>query len=72
MIEFLKNKKIQASFHYTPLHSSEYGLKSGVFRGEDKNTTSESGKLLRLPLFYSITDNEIDLVTESIKDFYES
>ena len=70
LMEYLKNEQIQTSFHYTPLHSSEYGKKKGVFRGDNKNTTTESERLLRLPLYHSILDNEISNVVECINKFY--
>lgn len=70
LMEYLKKEKILTSFHYTPLHSSEYGKTKGIFRGNNKNTTTESERLLRLPLYYSITDNEIKYVVECISGFF--
>ena len=52
LIDFLKKNDISAVFHYIPLHSAEAGLKFGRFNGEDKYTTKESERLLRLPLYY--------------------
>jgi len=70
LIKYLKRNKILAPFHYIPLHSSENGLKEGRFDGKDQYTTSESNKLIRLPLFYKISDTEIDWVVKVVKDFF--
>ncbi len=51
LIEYLKQKDIWTVFHYVPLHSAPAGLKFGRFHGEDRYTTSESERLLRLPMF---------------------
>ena len=67
---FLKENGIQSVFHYVPLHTSEAGLKFGEFRGEDRYTTADSARLLRLPMYYGLTDEEIDTVTEAVKEFY--
>ena len=70
LIEFLKSKDIQAVFHYIPLHSSKAGQKVGHFFGEDRYTTKESERLLRLPLHLTLKDDELSHVIESIKEFY--
>ena len=71
LIIHLKEKGIQAVFHYVPLHSSPAGQKFGYFHGADEYTTKESERLLRLPLFYNITDDEISSVINAIKEFYQ-
>ena len=70
LIDHLKNDGIQAVFHYIPLHSSKAGLIHGRFHGEDRYTTIESSRLLRLPLFYDLNDEEVDKVINSIHHFY--
>ena len=70
LIDHLKNDGIQAVFHYIPLHSSKAGLIHGRFHGEDRYTTKESSRLLRLPLFYDLNDEEVDKVINSIHNFY--
>ena len=54
LIAYLKEAEIMAVFHYIPLHSSPAGEAFGVFAGEDRYTTKESERLLRLPLFYNL------------------
>lgn len=72
LIEALKRQNCFAMFHYVPLHSSKAGLIYGEFVGEDKYTTIESERLLRLPMYYSLTPYNIDIVIEIIRDFFGS
>lgn len=69
---FLKEKEILPASHYVPLHSAPAGIKFGRFHGEDKYTTKESERLLRLPLFYTLTADETEYVAEQVKEFYKS
>lgn len=71
LIQYLKEQGIQSVFHYIPLHSAPAGVKYGEFRGEDKYTTSESERLMRLPLYYGLKNDEIDFVIEKVKEFYK-
>ena len=70
LIEHLASKDVSAAFHYVPLHSSTAGKKFGSFSGEDHHTTRESERLVRLPLYYGIKDNELDTVISAIIDFF--
>ena len=70
LIDFLKRNGIYAVFHYIPLHSAEAGLKYGRFHGEDKYTTKESERLVRLPLYYDLKEEEVKLVIDKVKEFY--
>ena len=70
LIDFLKQKDILSVFHYVPLHSAPAGLKFGRFHGEDKYTTKESERLLRLPMYYKLTEDEVTYITEQVKAFY--
>lgn len=71
LMSYLKENGIAAVFHYVPLHSSEAGMKYGEFVGQDKNTTTESERLLRLPLFYDLTKDEQSKVIETVIKFYK-
>ncbi|MCZ2393676.1 MAG: aminotransferase class I/II-fold pyridoxal phosphate-dependent enzyme [Chitinophagales bacterium] len=71
LIAFLRKNEIGSAFHYTPLHTSEFGKKMGVFRGEDKYTTTESSRLLRLPQYYLLKREEQEKVVEKIFEFYK-
>ena len=57
-IKYLKDKGIVAVFHYVPLHSAPAGRKFGRFHGEDRYTTSEGDRLVRLPLYYGLTPED--------------
>ncbi|BEO92654.1 dTDP-4-amino-4,6-dideoxygalactose transaminase [Fusobacterium nucleatum] len=71
LVNFLKENEINAVFHYIPLHSAEAGLKFGRFNGEERYTTKESERLLRLPLYYGLKEEDIKFVVSKIKEFYE-
>lgn len=66
----MKAKKILAVFHYVPLHSAPAGLKFGRFHGEDCFTTSESERLVRLPLWYGMTNDVRQRVVDGVKTFF--
>ena len=70
LIDFLKDKDIGAVFHYVPLHSAPAGEKYGIFAGRDIYTTKESERLLRLPMYYSLTETEVEHVCKNIFEFY--
>jgi dTDP-4-amino-4,6-dideoxygalactose transaminase len=70
LVKLLLENNIEAKFHYTPLHSSKFGKLNGRFAGEDRHTTKESQRLLRLPLFYAMQNAELDFVTATVKQFY--
>ncbi len=70
LIAFLKEAGVQAVFHYVPLHTSPEGERAGRFAGEDRYTTRESERLLRLPMYYGLKKEEILYVADKIKEFY--
>ena len=70
LIRYLKERDILAVFHYIPLHSAPAGLKFGRFDGEDRYTTKESERLVRLPLYYGLTDQDRNRVIEAVLAFY--
>lgn len=70
--KFLKEREIYASFHYQPLHSAKAGKRFGRFVGEDVNTTRESHRILRMPMFYGLKEEEIVQVCNAIHDFYNN
>ena len=70
LIAFMKENDILTVFHYVPLHSAPAGLKFGRFHGEDIYTTKESERLLRLPMFYQLTREQVELIAGKVKEFY--
>lgn len=69
LMSYLKENGIQTTFHYLPLHSSDY------YRDKhDGRVLSNCDRfgdcLVRLPLFYELTDKEVDYIIESIVSFH--
>ncbi len=71
LISYLKENGIMAVFHYIPLHTAPAGKKYGEFRGEDRYTTIESERLVRLPLYYGLSEQDQSKVIEGVKKFYK-
>ena len=70
LIRYLRDNGITAVFHYIPLHSAPAGRRYGRFHGEDKFTTRESERLLRLPMYYELTEEEVCTVADKVLQFW--
>lgn len=70
LISFMKARGISTVFHYVPLHTAPAGKKYGEFVGEDRFTTKESERLVRLPLFYGMKEVDAERVISSVLEFY--
>lgn len=68
-ISYLKEHNISAVFHYVPLHSSPAGKSFSRFHGDDRFTTAESERLVRLPIYFGMTEEDQNKVIKVIKDF---
>lgn len=71
MIEYLKQNGVGAVFHYIPLHNSSAGKIYSIFSGEDKYTTKESERLIRLPMYYGLAKNDVETAVQVIASFYK-
>lgn len=71
-IQFMKENQILTVFHYIPLHTAPAGLKFGRFHGEDQYTTKESERLVRLPMYYHLTLEEVDFICSRITEYLNS
>ena len=71
-ISYMKENGVACVFHYVPLHSAPAGLKFGRFHGEDIYTTRESERLARLPMYYGISDADVDAVINTVKKYLEN
>ncbi len=71
-INYMKEQDILCVFHYVPLHSAPAGLKFGRFSGEDKYTTFESDRLVRLPMYYNIDKMDIEKVIDCTLNFFKN
>ena len=69
-IQHMKDRGIVTVFHYVPLHSSPAGEKFGRFHGEDRYTTSESDRLVRLPLYYGLTPEDQQSVIRAAMEYF--
>ncbi len=70
MIKHLRQYEIGSVFHYIPLHTSLAGQRFGRFFGDDVFTTRESERLLRLPLYYGLKENQVEFICEKVKEFF--
>lgn len=68
-IEWMKSQNIICVFHYLPLHLSDMGLGFGGKQGDCPVTEDVSDRLVRLPLFYDLTEPELERVIDAIKSF---
>ena len=69
-IAYMKEHGIMSVFHYIPLHTSPAGQKYGRFSGEDRYTTKESERLVRLPLYYGLSMEEKEYIVKTIFDYF--
>lgn len=70
LIAFMKEAEILAVFHYIPLHACPAGEQFGRFHGEDRFTTQESERLVRLPMFYNLAAvNQRTIITTLLSYF---
>lgn len=70
LIKYMRQESVLCVFHYVPLHSSKAGQIFGRFSGDDAYTSKESERLLRLPLYYGITDIEVKKIVRAIINFF--
>ena len=68
---YLRENRIGSAFHYVPLHSAPEGLKEGRMASEDRYTTDTYERLLRLPMYYHLSEEEISQVCGCISAYYE-
>lgn len=71
LIEFLERNHINTVFHYIPLHESKKCSFFYRFAGEDKFTTIESQRILRLPMYFDLKLQEVDYISRKIIEFYD-
>lgn len=71
-ISFMRDNDILCVFHYVPLHSAPAGLKFGRFDGRDEVTTTESDRLVRLPLYYKLSVEDQNKVIDKTLEFFKA
>lgn len=67
----MKSNGILCVFHYVPLHSAPAGLKFGRFDGTDLYTTKESERLVRLPMYYKLSEADSQKIINKVLEFYK-
>jgi dTDP-4-amino-4,6-dideoxygalactose transaminase len=72
LLNHLKQNDILAVFHYVPLHSAPAGQQYGRFFGNDIYTTSESEKLIRLPIWYRMDKQTSEYILQRVLVFYQN
>lgn len=70
-IAHMKKNDILAVFHYIPLHSAPAGVKFGRFDGKDEITTPYSERLVRLPLYFGLTESDQQKIIDCVLEFYK-
>lgn len=70
-ISHMKENDVACVFHYIPLHSAPAGLKFGIFHGEDMYTTLESERLVRLPMYYGLSESDRAQVIAAALAYFE-
>ena len=71
LITYLKENGVTAVFHYIPLHTAPAGKEYGRFHGKDKYTTKESERIIRLPMYYELDEQDAKKVMDLIHTFYK-
>ena len=72
LIRWMKEEKgVLCVFHYIPLHTAPAGQKFGRFVGEDVYTTKESERLMRLPMYYSLSMDDVKYITDSLLEYQD-
>ncbi|MCC6616708.1 MAG: dTDP-4-amino-4,6-dideoxygalactose transaminase [Anaerolineae bacterium] len=69
LIDHLKSRGILAVFHYLPLHLSAMGMKYGGKAGDCPVTEDVSDRLLRLPFYNDLTEDDVSDVIQALHDF---
>jgi dTDP-4-amino-4,6-dideoxygalactose transaminase len=70
LIEHLKQHGVLAVFHYLPLHQSEMGRRFGGKPGDCPVTENISDRLVRLPFYNELTESDLSLITQVIREFH--
>lgn len=68
-IEYMREKGIYCPFHYVPLHSSPFGSRVGKYHGDDVVTTPDSERLVRLPIFFNLSQQELGCVVDACEAY---
>lgn len=71
LIEFLKENGINAVFHYISLHTSKFYTTNFGASKALPNAEHYTDCLIRLPMYYELTLEQVDYISDKIKEFYQ-
>ncbi|TDZ13713.1 dTDP-4-amino-4,6-dideoxygalactose transaminase [Colletotrichum sidae] len=69
-VQFMKERGVTTSSHYSPLHASPIGRRIGRFVGVDENTSPASVRLVRLPIYFAMSEDDQSKVISLVHDFF--
>ncbi len=72
LMDHLRSNGVSAVYHYVPLHTAPASRGISRFVGQHDHTTSESDRLIRLPIWYGMDEDDVHCVVDLIRRFYES
>ncbi|MDH3287351.1 MAG: dTDP-4-amino-4,6-dideoxygalactose transaminase [Betaproteobacteria bacterium] len=72
LIQHLRSRGVYAVFHYVPLHSSPAGRRFGRATGDLAVTDDVSSRLVRLPLYYELTEAEVTAIAAEVAAFFSA
>ncbi|WP_197501019.1 MULTISPECIES: dTDP-4-amino-4,6-dideoxygalactose transaminase [unclassified Mycobacterium] len=71
LIAHLRAAGILAVFHYVPLHTSPFARSLGIPEKDLPRTEELSARLLRLPMYFDLTDHDVEEVACAVLNFYQ-
>jgi dTDP-4-amino-4,6-dideoxygalactose transaminase len=69
MLDHLSRNGVIGTFHYVPLHSSPGGMRLGRTSGDCAGATSFAERIVRLPLWPGLTDDDVEHVIDAVTSF---
>ena len=69
LIRHLQRRDVKATFHYLPLHLSDYGRRCGGRPGDCPVTEEVSDRLVRLPIYPGMSEADLRRVTDACREF---
>ncbi|MBY0265031.1 MAG: DegT/DnrJ/EryC1/StrS family aminotransferase, partial [Burkholderiales bacterium] len=70
LLAHLKAAGVHAVFHYVPLHSSPAGRRFGRAYGTLAVTDDLAERLVRLPLYFNLGDDEARAIAGQVRGFF--
>ena len=70
LIAYLKEKGITAPFHYLSLHKSEWYMDNCKLRPELPNCDMYADCLVRMPMYYELELEDVDMILAHVKDYF--